>query len=445
MRNIPANNDYDIELYQVKRRIWPLSDIYILIASSKRANNADEMMNSCTIDGVTYSYLPEGEYVIKIYSYKGVSSERYELKISFNGLDDEYENNDTLANAYPLPNSIYHTYDYRIFDTTIKGTIDRVDDVDYYKFTLTKDAAEIQITLDNIASNYIYELSLYRGGTLLAIGTPGAIQQTIVQQLKGGYTYYIKVHSNLGAHSTKYKYTLKIKGIEFSNQLNFKDSSNNYISNGIVWTYDEAASTYSDGYKALYRYSSSESYLYLYQKIYLYNFNIADLGYAIGALDKTIDILESNHNFLGTMGWDSWVSVGTFAYESIKKVYVNPYKFAVYLGYTTFRFFGEYTMTEYKINLLRYFSDRIKSVLDYHNYYRIEIEVYKRHGSNDEYIYIKFNGKADSFANPVYFDNVYSNYLVKGTLSYIGPDDNQYYLNKYIFDTDHNYKNNFNY
>lgn len=443
LKNIPANCDYDIKLYE-KGKTWIFFNTYTQVGYSNLGSNSDEIINRYynVKTKESYSYLPEGEYVIEIYSYRGCSSQRYGLHIGFSGLDDEYEINDTMLTAYQIPSTSSGSSS---FNLDIKGTIDRVDDVDYYKFTPSKDNAQVTITLNSPASNYKYKLALYQNSTLITSSYSSNVisdAYTNVQLTKGN-TYYIKVYSE-SAHSTKFKYTLNIKGSNFDTVYNFKDTNNNWIGNGILWTYNESAST-TNGYTARKRYSSSESYLYLTKKVYLYNFDALNLGRAIGALEKTVEILEENHTFLGTLGYDSWFAVGGAAYDKIMKYLTGSSGTMFYVGlaYTSYKFFAKYTMTEYEINLLSYFCEQMRMVANNPQSYRIEIDVYKRYGSNEEYIYLKFSNSNDIFAPSTYFDDVYTNYVVYGNLSYINLSQHIDNLNEYIFNTNHYYKNNF--
>lgn len=443
LTNIPEGCDYDIVLY-VKTKTWLVFNKYTQVGSSKRGSNYNELIDSYHNQdtGEFYDYLPEGTYVIEIYSYKGVSSQRYGLRVGFNGLPDDYEENNTKSSAYQ-----YNLPSLSSYNTSLQGTIDRNDDVDWFVITPPKYNSRITINLRSPASNYKYKMELYNGSTLVTTNYESNVLEDKYTnlQLIHGNTYYIKIYSEgQTTHSTKFKYTLQFSGTNSDSVYNYKNSYGNWIQYGMIWTYDAAAST-KNGYSAKKYYSLNESYLYMTEKIYLYNMNPIDIGRAMGAFDKLIEILETRPSYLETLKEDLWTSVGTGVFDFImkKSLDFNPYTLAIQLGYTTYEFYANDTLSQYEVNLYSYMSEQLKKVANDIDNYRIEIEVYTRAGSNDKYIYLNFINNDDLYAPDFFADTIYSNQIVYGNISYINSATNTSYINKYLFNANNKYKNNF--
>lgn len=443
LSNIPANCDYDIKLY-VKTKTFIFFNKYTQVAYSAFGGTSNELMDSYNNNetGESYDYLPEGKYVVEIYSFKGCSSNSYSLSFSFRGLDDDYEINDTKNSAYQysLPNS-------ETYNTSLQGTIDRNDDVDWFLISPQSYNSRISITLRSPASNYKYRMELYNGNNFVSSNfSSDVIEDKYTNlQLIYGNTYYIKIYSpNNSTHSTKFKYTLSFSGTNSNTTYNYKDNNGNWNQYGMIWTYDQEAST-NNGYTAKKYYSYNESYLYMTEKIYLYNFNAVDIGRAIGAYDKLIELLDERPNFLQTIGEDIWISVGTGAFDYImkKKVDFNPNTFYIKLGYTVYKFVAQETLSQYQLNLYNYMSSKLNDVTQDTNHYRIEIEIYSRAGSTDKYIYVRFINNNDLYVPDFFPDTIYTNEIVYGNITYLNSTLNSDYVNNYLFNSNHNYKNNF--
>lgn len=440
--DIPTGCDYDIKMY-VKTKIMIFFDVYTEVASSTNGGSSSELINSYenSETNENFDYLPEGTYVLEVYSYNGCSSQEYCIHIGFNGLDDTYETNDTsnYAYYYNLPSS-------SIYATSIQGTIDKNDDVDWFEINPPSCNSRITINLHSPASNYKYNMEFYNGTSLMTSNySSNAIEDEYADlQLIEGNTYYIKIYSsNQAIHSTKFEYTLSFSGTNSNDTYSFKDYNGNWNQYGMIWTYDQIAST-NNGYTAKKYYSYSESYLYMIEKIYLYNFNAFDIVRAMGAYEKLIDIINQSPNYLSTINENVWYTVGEAVWEAILKhtITLSPVEIIVQLGYTSFKFICDGNLDQYQINLYNYMATQLREVANNVDNYRIEIEIYSRAGSTDEYIYISFLDDNELYAPAFFSDTIYTNEIVYGNISYIDTQ-NYDYVNEYLFNENHNFKNNF--
>ena len=444
LTNIPTGCDYDIKLYHKKKTLL-LFNNYVQVDASAKGSNSDEVLNEYNNDEDEeyYNYLPKGTYVIEVYSYRGCSSQRYSLHIGFRGLDDDYEENDTQSNPYTLNLPSSSSY-----STEIKATIDKNNDEDWYKIVPPSYNSTLTVNLHSPASNYKYNLELYRGSSKITNGFSSNViddQYTNIQLIQG-MTYYVRVYAkNEDVHSTDFKYTLTFSGTNSNVTYNYKNSSGNWNQYGMIWEYDMDASTNSEGYVAKKYFSYNESYLYMTQKIYLYNFNAIDLYYSIGAYKKLLEKLEDNPTFLEDLGIGAITMVGTSAVEYIVKgvFELDPRLFVIELAGTAFKIVSDITLTEYQKNLYSYMFNNLENVVNDINNYRIEIEIYSRPLSEDKYIYVNFVNNDDVYAPNFFVDTIYTNEIVYGNISYLSETQNTKYVNDYIFNDQNNFKNNF--
>ena len=105
------------------------------------------------------------------------------------------------------------------FNTDIKGLINPVNDIDYYKFVITT-GGTATVTLTTLPGDYDIQLLKSNGTTQLAISqNGGTTSETITRTYTAG-TYYLRVYGYNGANSATVCYTLKVqlgtasKGIE---------------------------------------------------------------------------------------------------------------------------------------------------------------------------------------------------------------------------------------
>ena len=105
------------------------------------------------------------------------------------------------------------------FNTDIKGLINPVNDVDYYKFVITT-GGTATVTLTTLPGDYDIQLLKSNGTTQLAISqNGGTTSETITRTYTAG-TYYLRVYGYNGANSATVCYTLKVqlgtasKGVE---------------------------------------------------------------------------------------------------------------------------------------------------------------------------------------------------------------------------------------
>lgn len=441
LSDIPSGCDYDIKLYE-KGKTWIFFNKYTLIDASSAASNQSEVLDLYNNEDTeeSYNYLPEGTYVIEIYSYSGCSSSTYDLHIVFWGLDDEYEVNDTKEEAYLYPLSSSPSY-----SSSLQATIDRNDDEDWYKIIPQSYNSKISINLHSPASNYKYTLELYKDNEHITEKyTSNVIDDDYTNlQLIYGSTYYIRIYcKNEATHSTNFKYTLTMSGTNSNSVYSYKTNGqwNQY---GIKWTYDQEAST-SNGYTAKKYYSLNESYLYMTEKIYLYNFNVTELWNIIGTYNGLIIMLDENPNFLVNLSVGVITAVGSAATSYIMKGIVpNTALLVLTLSNTTYKIISEETLSQYYKNVYNYMMDNLENVANNTDRYRIEIEIYNRAGSTDKYVYVRFINDNDIYAPEFFEDTIYTDKIVYGNLSYLTKTQNTNYVNEYLFDARHDYKNNF--
>lgn len=105
------------------------------------------------------------------------------------------------------------------FNTDIKGLINPVNDIDYYKFVITT-GGTATVTLTTLPGDYDIQLLSSNGTTQLAISQNGSTTSETISRTYTAGTYYLRVYGYNGANSATVCYTLKVqlgtasKGIE---------------------------------------------------------------------------------------------------------------------------------------------------------------------------------------------------------------------------------------
>ncbi len=96
------------------------------------------------------------------------------------------------------------------FNTDIKGLINPVNDVDFYKFVITT-GGTATVTLTTLPFDYDIQLLSSNGTTQLAISqNGGTTSETLTRTYTAG-TYYLRVYGYAGANSATICYTLKVQ------------------------------------------------------------------------------------------------------------------------------------------------------------------------------------------------------------------------------------------
>ncbi|MFN8277349.1 MAG: M43 family zinc metalloprotease [Chitinophagales bacterium] len=126
------------------------------------------------------------------------TSSSFTTSAATTGCSDAYESNNTLSAAKTIATN-----------TNITALIGTSTDVDYFKFTTTTTAKNIQVTLTNLPADY--DLYLYNAsGTLLAKSINGSTtSETLKYNTSSTGTFYVRVVGYGGVYSTTSCYTLK--------------------------------------------------------------------------------------------------------------------------------------------------------------------------------------------------------------------------------------------
>jgi hypothetical protein len=96
------------------------------------------------------------------------------------------------------------------FNTDIKGLINPVNDVDYYKFVITT-GGTATVTLTTLPGDYDIQLLSSNGTTQLAISQNGSTTSETITRTYTAGTYYLRVYGFNGANSATVCYTLKVQ------------------------------------------------------------------------------------------------------------------------------------------------------------------------------------------------------------------------------------------
>jgi len=148
-----------------------------------------------------------------------VSNYSYSLEfITSGGCQDNYEPNETMANAAPI-----------LVNTDIIALVTQYDN-DYFSFSTTNAAKNVTVTLTNLPADY--NLYLYKSsGTLLGSSeNNGLLNETIVYNSTKVGSYVVRVIGYDGAYDPANCYTLKVttsgnKSIEADSQAKVENCS----------------------------------------------------------------------------------------------------------------------------------------------------------------------------------------------------------------------------
>lgn len=130
-------------------------------------------------------------YYIEVFSVQGYNNSQYYCVKAVNSpITDQYEINDTPANATAIS-----------VGSTCNATIHKESDVDYYKLT-NYPGGVLTINLSNIPSGTNYNLELYNSSnTRVEYSLNSGTTDEVINYNANAGTYYIKVFSASGANS----------------------------------------------------------------------------------------------------------------------------------------------------------------------------------------------------------------------------------------------------
>lgn len=173
--NIPSGSDYDLYLYDAGGT---------LLAKSDKADTVAELISYYPVEsGVNY--------YIMVSTYSGYStSNPYLLRAKWYETPSEYENNDTVSNAYTLPG-----YTSNVISEKISSS----SDVDYYKVIVPQNSI-FELVLERPTVNYRFEIYDSYNTYQSLISTIG---NQYTHELASG-TYYVKIYSILGNSTSSY-------------------------------------------------------------------------------------------------------------------------------------------------------------------------------------------------------------------------------------------------
>ena len=191
--DVPTGCDFDLDLYD--------SNGTTQLDHSWTALDADELIRH-------YPVTAGKRYYIKIYGYQGSysSSSAYTLRAKWHLNPDEYDlrntDNDTFKNAASVS-----------ANTIINANINNIDDVDFFKFTISS-TQYVNIVLHDMP--FDYDMQIYNGASesyRLATSQRGTDDKSVPYNevysasLPAG-TYYVKVYPYRSYSSTNYKLTI---------------------------------------------------------------------------------------------------------------------------------------------------------------------------------------------------------------------------------------------
>lgn len=244
--NVPSGCDYDIKLYKVSGALWWKK--YTEIGSSSRASNSDETIYLSTPQD-------QGEYVIKVKSYRGMSSSKYKLYCSFpmtdNGVaynnrilkwtfnDPQSKNHESLVFTY-VTKAIFVPYDI-VKEIYEFGTSTDYMSVSNSKFGFTQEKDLINLLAENQELNLVFSIGLGAatiplspvGGFLVgAAGSIysylfGHISEDILAMDRERYNqaFYDAYHSKVGFYI---EYYTCVSSTAVSNGCNYGSLKSNY-------------------------------------------------------------------------------------------------------------------------------------------------------------------------------------------------------------------------
>lgn len=233
LSNIPYGQDYELELYKVNKKPWPLADEYEKLNGSYRGGNSSELIDYFNKDGSKRTYIDNATYVIRVYSYKGVSNSKYKVQLKLQPWEDRYEDNDSMSRAKGIYS--YHIDEqFQEFKNERKATLHSTSDKDFFKFDVEYDKVDINIHLKDIPKDRDYDIKLYNssGGWLASSTKSGNSDEHISKTLDRG-RYYIEIYSYRG-YSPSLEYKVRIEGIEYQEY--------NLNSGVAVWEYNSEIS-----------------------------------------------------------------------------------------------------------------------------------------------------------------------------------------------------------
>ena len=183
--NIPQNCNYDMKIYYQS----PSGGSLVLYRTLATSGKKYEMVTDLPVES-------DKTYYMQLYSAKGYSTSKYQVRAKITPIDDSFEPNNTFGEAKVVTDSGYYL-----------GTIHKAKDVDYY--AVNTKAGVLNIILNNIPSGCNYQVAVYDSSKKeIATTTEGGSSKSLTVSVSSG-RHYIKVYSKSGSNQTqKYRLTL---------------------------------------------------------------------------------------------------------------------------------------------------------------------------------------------------------------------------------------------
>lgn len=184
--NIPTNCNYDMKIYYQNKSGGSLTLYRTLATSGKTYEMVTDLPVEC-----------DKTYYMQVYSSKGYSTSKYQVRAKITPIDDTFEPNNTFSDAKVVTDSGYYL-----------GSIHKANDVDYY--AVNTKAGILNITLSNIPSRCNYHVTVYDSTQkqIAATTEDGYNNKSLTVAVSSG-KHYIKVYSKSGYNQTQnYRLTL---------------------------------------------------------------------------------------------------------------------------------------------------------------------------------------------------------------------------------------------
>ena len=184
--NIPTNCNYDMKIYHQPKSGGSLTLYRTLATSGKTYEMVTDLPVEC-----------DKTYYMQVYSSKGYSTSKYQVRAKITPIDDTFEPNNTFSDAKMVTDSGYYL-----------GSIHKTNDVDYY--AVNTKAGVLNITLSNIPSRCNYHVTVYDSSQkqIAATTEDGYSNKSLTVAVSSG-KHYVKVYSKSGYNQTQnYRLTL---------------------------------------------------------------------------------------------------------------------------------------------------------------------------------------------------------------------------------------------
>jgi hypothetical protein len=184
--SVPTGVDYDLYVY------------------NSAGTQLGSSLTTTATETVTLNTQAAGTYYVKVIGYLGANSTTcYTIKATATAIVSCQSSKDTSTNNATTGAAVIP------FNTNITGLVEVANDVDHYKFTITK-AGTITLTLTTLPLNYNLRLVNSAGTVLVTSQNTGTTSETINYTATVGI-YYARVYAtNASTFSATSCYTLKV-------------------------------------------------------------------------------------------------------------------------------------------------------------------------------------------------------------------------------------------